>query len=40
MILILAVLMLAGSFSTILTGKLGGPVLLLFLALGITVGSD
>ena len=40
MILILAVLLLAGTFSTKLTGKLGVPVLLLFLALGMTVGSD
>ena len=30
MILILAVLLLAGTFSTKLTGKLGVPVLLLF----------
>ena len=40
MILILAVLLLAGTFSTKLTGKLGVPVLLLFLALGMAVGSD
>lgn len=40
MILIFAILFLFGIFSTKLSGKLGVPVLLIYLLIGIIVGSD